>query len=136
MYIYVCFTDTYFYFLRVHIQASFTIIDHMMNYHKVTLIETKSLRNFTKFTGKYLFESHSFNKVTGLRPATLLKDRLSHRCCPMNFAKFLNTVFREHLRWLLLSTPGRVTSKSLFLKVKNECIVIKCSIKSSSTFLN
>ena len=32
-----------------------------------------------------------FNKVAGLRPATLLKKRLWHRCFPVNFAKFLRT---------------------------------------------
>ena len=31
------------------------------------------LRNFTKFTGKHLCQSLFFNKVAGLRPATLLK---------------------------------------------------------------
>ena len=41
--------------------------------------------------------------VPGLRPATLLKKRLRHRCFPVNFAKFLRTPFlTEHLRWLLL----------------------------------
>ena len=34
------------------------------------------LRNFAKFTGKRLCESLFFNKVTGLRPAILLKKRL------------------------------------------------------------
>ena len=29
----------------------------------------------------------------GLRPATLVKKRLWHRCLPMNFAKFLRTIF-------------------------------------------
>ena len=39
----------------------------------------------------------------GLRPATLLKKRLWHRCFPMDFAKFLRTpFFKEHLLWLLL----------------------------------
>ena len=38
-----------------------------------------------------------------LRPATLLKKRLEHRCFPVNFAKFLRTpFFTEHLWWLLL----------------------------------
>ena len=38
-----------------------------------------------------------------LRPATLSKKRLWHRCFPVNFAKFLRTpFFTEHLRWLLL----------------------------------
>ena len=38
-----------------------------------------------------------------LRPATLLKKRLWHRCFPRNFARFLRTPSpTEHLRWLLL----------------------------------
>ena len=44
-----------------------------------------------------------FNKVARLRPATLLKKSLWHRCFSVNFAKFLRTAFfAEHLRWLLL----------------------------------
>ena len=36
-------------------------------------------------------------------PATLLEQRLLHRCFPVNFAKFLRTpFFTEHLWWLLL----------------------------------
>ena len=34
-----------------------------------------------------------FNKVAGLRPATLLKQRLWRRCFPVNFAKFLRKFF-------------------------------------------
>ena len=34
----------------------------------------------------------SFNKVAGLRPATLLKS-LWHTCFPLNFAKFLRALF-------------------------------------------
>ena len=45
-----------------------------------------------------------FNKVAGLRPATLLKKRPWHRCFPVNLAKFLRTPFpTEHPRWLLLN---------------------------------
>ena len=41
-----------------------------------------------------------FNKVAGLRPTTLLKKRLWHRCFPVNFAKFLKILFlKEHLWW-------------------------------------
>ena len=44
-----------------------------------------------------------FNKVAGLRPATLLKKGLWHRSFPVNFVKFLRTpLYIEHLRWLLL----------------------------------
>ena len=61
------------------------------------------LRNFAKFTGKHMFQSLFFNKVAGLRPVTLLKKRLWHRCFPVNFAKVSRTLsFTEHLRWLLL----------------------------------
>ena len=49
------------------------------------------LRNFAKFTGKHLCQSLFFNKVAGLRPATLLKKRLWQRCFPMNFLRFLRT---------------------------------------------
>ena len=53
--------------------------------------------------GKHLCQSFFFNKVSGLRPATLLKKRIWHRCFPANFAKFLKTpILIEHLRWLLL----------------------------------
>ena len=63
-------------------------------------------RNFTKFTGKHLkhlCQSLLFNKVAGLRPATVLKKRLWHRCFPVNFVKFLRTPFyKERLWWLLM----------------------------------
>ena len=61
------------------------------------------LRNFAKFIGKRLCQSLFFDKVAGLRPATLLKKRLWHRRFPVTFAKFLRTPFlTEHLWWLLL----------------------------------
>ena len=61
------------------------------------------IRNFTKFTEKHLCQSLFFHKVAGLRPATLLKKRLWHRCFPVNFVKFLRKTFsKEHLWWLLV----------------------------------
>ena len=39
-----------------------------------------ALRNFAKFKRKHLCQSLFFNKVAGLRPVTLLKKRLCHRC--------------------------------------------------------
>ena len=51
------------------------------------------LRHFTKLARKHLCHSLFFNKVAGLRPATLLKKRLWHRCFPVNFVKFLRTPF-------------------------------------------
>ena len=67
-------------------------------------VRKRVLRNFAKFTGKHLRQSLSFNRVAGLRPATLLKKRPRHSCFPVNFAKFLRTLFlTEHLRWLLFA---------------------------------
>ena len=60
------------------------------------------LRNFVKFTRKHLCHSIFFNKVPGLRPATLLKNRLWHRCFPVNFAKFLRTPFLQNTSGRLL----------------------------------
>ena len=61
--------------------------------HQRCSIKKVVLKNFAKFTGKHLCQSLVFNKVAGLRPATLLKKRLRHRCFPVNFAKFLRTPF-------------------------------------------
>ena len=44
--------------------------------HPEVFCEKGVLRNFAKFTGKHLCQSLFFNKVAGLRPATLLKRRL------------------------------------------------------------
>ena len=60
------------------------------------------LRNFAKFTGKHLCQSLFFNKVAGLRPGTLLKKGLWHRCFPVNFAKFLRTLFLQNTSERLL----------------------------------
>ena len=50
-------------------------------------------KTFAKFTGKHLCQSLFFNKVAGLRPVTILKVGLWHMCFPVNFAKFLETLF-------------------------------------------
>ena len=54
------------------------------------------LRNFLKFTGKHLRQRLVFNKVAGLRPATLLKKSFWHGCFPVNFAKFLRKPFLQN----------------------------------------
>ena len=44
-----------------------------------------------------LGQSLLFNKVEGLRPATLSKKRLSNRCFPVNFSKFLRTLWKTSI---------------------------------------
>ena len=79
--------------------------------HQKCSIKKGVLRNFAKFTGKYLCQSLFFNKIAGLGPATLLKKRLWHRCFPVNFAKFLRTPFlTEHL-WTTVSVNDVTTLK-------------------------
>ena len=58
------------------------------------------LRNFTKFTGKHLYQSLIINKVVGLSLSLQFYwKRDSYRYFPMNFAKFLRTPFlTEHLK--------------------------------------
>ena len=65
-----------------------------------------AIRNFAKFTWKYLCQSLFLIKLQalGLRPATLLKKRHWRKCFPVNFAKFLTTPFLQSTSgWLLLT---------------------------------
>ena len=65
----------------------------------------------------------SISRSSRLRPATLLKKRLCHRCFPVNFVKFLRTpFFTEHLWWLLLHWinslfPSRTINRLLYPRI-------------------
>ena len=83
--------------------------------HRRCSVKKGVLRNFAKFTGKHLCQSVFFNKVAGLRPATLLKKRLWYRCFPVKFAKFLRTPFLQN------------TSRRLVLN--NKCCNYKLEVK-------
>ena len=72
-------------------------------------------RNFAKFTGKHLCHSFSFNKVASLRPITLLKKRLWHRCFPVNFSNFPRTPFLQNTSGRLLPNSLKHPFKSLFM---------------------
>ena len=61
--------------------------------HQTCSVKTSVCRNFVKFTGKHLYQSLFFIKVADFRPATLLKKRLWYKYFPVNFAKFLRTLF-------------------------------------------
>ena len=66
--------------------------------HPLVFCEKGVLRSFPKLIGKHLCQSFFFNKVAGLRPATLLRKRLWHRRFTVIFVKFLRTpFFVEHL---------------------------------------
>ena len=61
--------------------------------HQRCSVRIRVVTNFAKFTGKQLCQILFFNKVTGLRPATLFKNILWHRYFPVNFVKFLRIPF-------------------------------------------
>ena len=96
------------------------------------------LKNFTKFTGKHLWQSLFFDKVAGLRTATLFKERLWHKCFPVNFVKFLRTsIFIEHLWWLfllLINQHRRPVLKPVCNVCFAYCFVI--SNKGNNNFFN
>ena len=76
------------------------------------------LQNYAKSTEKHQRQCLFFNKVAGLRPATLLKKRLWHSCFPVNFAKFSRTSF-------LQNTPGRLLLCSVIQVIEDEGFVNK-----------
>ena len=69
------------------------------------------LKNFAKLTGKHLCQSLFFNKVLIV---FLLKKRLSHRCFPVNFVKFLKTPFLQNTTGRLLLKGDRWNCRCLF----------------------
>ena len=70
--------------------------------------------------------------------ATLLKERLWHSCFPVNFAKFLRTLFlKEHLRWLLLYAQDyyfsiRLNKEAMWSSTRSEAAIQSCFHKKVS----
>ena len=78
--------------------------------HRRCSIKNCVLRNFSKFTGKHLCQSHLCQ-----RSATLLEKRLWHRCFLVNFDKFLRTLF-------LQNTSGRLLLFIIRIELNNQYI--------------
>ena len=74
--------------------------------HQRYSIKIGVLKNFVKFTGKHLCQSLFFNKLADLRPITLLKKRIWHRCFPVDFTKFLRTPIFIFYRTALVAAAG------------------------------
>ena len=72
----------------------------MLNFLKHSLgglCEKDFHENFEKFTWKHLCQGLFFNKVAS-GACNFNKNRLWHRCFPLNIAKFLGTrLSKEHL---------------------------------------
>ena len=63
------------------------------------------------------------SKAVARRPATLLKQRLWHRCFPVNFAKFLRTPF-------LTFCKKSDVSIMIYMNENIQILINKLSIKS------
>ena len=83
------------------------------NSHQSCSIMKGAPRNFANFTGNHLCQSLFLNKVAVQRSTTLLKKRLWHRCFPLNFAKFLWTLFLQNSSGRLLLCIYIYNSESL-----------------------
>ena len=92
-----------------------TIVVHLIirSSHQGCFMKKGVPRNFTEFTGKHPCQIFLFNKVAGLRTATLFK-RFGHKCFPTNFAKFLKTA-------LLQDTSGRLLLNILLICQNSLC---------------
>ena len=123
---------------------SLNTIEHRSS-HPEVFCKKGFLKNFAKFTEKHQCQGSFFNKVVGLRPATLLKKRLWHRCFPVNFVKFPNTpFFIVHLWWLLLKAIATLFSigkasrnrvsyfSSLYLAKAKASIIVSSVIRKSA----
>ena len=66
--------------------------------HRRCSIKIDVPKNFAKFSGKHLCQSLFFNKVTGLRFATLLKKETLAQVFSCDFCEiFKNAFFAKHL---------------------------------------
>ena len=65
------------------------------------------LKKFRKIHLKTPALEPLFNRVSGLRPPTLLKKRLQHSCFQVNFVKFLKTPFLQNTSTICLTVSFR-----------------------------
>ena len=97
--------------------------------HRRSCIKKGVHKYFVKLTWKYLCRSLSFNRVTGLRPATLLKKRHQHSCFRMKaFKIFKTSYFAEHLQV--------ISSASSLLKEVNNFHVVKILVVTTELHNN
>ena len=104
--------------MEIQVQGNLTTVLKVVSQIVMTLVSGQPtellykkgvLKILAKIRGKHLRQSVFFNKVAGLRPATLLKKRLRHRFFSVNVAKFLRTPSLQNTsgRLLLYFIGGR-----------------------------
>ena len=90
-------------YLRIYM-----LVLYFFGSHWRCFIKRVVLKNFSKFTGKHLCQSLFLLIKLHALPATLLKKRFWRRCFPLNFEKFLRTLFSQNLPPPVLSPLGRL----------------------------
>ena len=78
------------------------------------------LRNFTKFTGKHLCQSLFFNKVAGLRPATLLKKTLAQVFSCEYCEIYKNTFLQRTTLMAASDAAGNLNVYSMFQRFSSK----------------
>ena len=111
-------------FLTEHLRVTFAIVSHVkkrsrtfslkhFDFNPCHVIEVvvrgvlqkRCFKIFTKLTGKHTCARVSFfNKVAG-QACNFIKKRVWHSCFPVNFVKFLRTLFSIEYVWWLLMKP-------------------------------
>ena len=91
--------------LRIFLLFSHQWTGRNRSSHRGCSVKKGVFRNFAKFTGKHLCQSFFFDKVAVLRPASLLKKRLWHRCFLVNFTEFLRTSFLQNTSGYITPPP-------------------------------
>ena len=91
--------DGVFFYKNCRLQVGNRMISEMLTFrgsHLRCSVKKGVLKNFAKFAGKGLCWNLFFNKAANLRPATLFKKRLQHRCFLVNFSKFSRRSFSQN----------------------------------------
>ena len=93
---------------------------HKASSHQRCSIRKDVLKNFTKFTGKLLYQILFFNKIGDDTPATLLEKRPWHRYFSKKFYEIFKNIF--------LTVHSRVTSSDKVLNTLLNSETISCLI--------
>ena len=96
---------------------------HGRTYSRLCCVWLSNDTSFWENYEKLYFDAKHLKKGLQLGRAALLKKRLTHRCFPVNFMKFLRTLsLIEHLWWLLLTFNIKLVQTNSLIYVFPEII--------------
>ena len=86
---------------RIKFKLSLKVSQNYRSSHRMCSVGKGVLRNAAKFKGKHLCQKLFFNKVAGLKPATVLKESLT-QVFSCEFCELLRTPFLQNTSGRLL----------------------------------